>query len=108
MLNVCSIPLSCLILCSPMNCSPPGSSVHGVLQARILEWVAITPGALPHSGIELQSPTVQADSLPSEPPGKQRNCKSPGEVKPRNPLFKSFPKNFTLVTVRWGTKCRTL
>ena len=32
---------SCLILCNPMDYSPPGSSVHGILQARILEWVAI-------------------------------------------------------------------
>ena len=32
---------SCLIFCDPTNCSPPGSSVHGILQARILEWVAI-------------------------------------------------------------------
>ena len=32
---------SCLTLCDPVDCSPPGSSVHGVLQARILEWVAI-------------------------------------------------------------------
>ena len=33
---------SCLILCYPMDCSPPGSSVHGILQARVLEWVAIS------------------------------------------------------------------
>ena len=32
----------CLTLCDTMNCSPPGSSVHGILQARILEWVAIS------------------------------------------------------------------
>ena len=32
---------SCLTLCNPMDCSPPGSSVHGILQARVLEWVAI-------------------------------------------------------------------
>ena len=32
---------SCLILCNPMDCSPPGSSVHAILQARIPEWVAI-------------------------------------------------------------------
>ena len=31
----------CPSLCDPMDCSPPGSSVHGILQARILEWVAI-------------------------------------------------------------------
>ena len=33
---------SCLTLCNPMDCSPPGSSVHGTFQARILEWVAIS------------------------------------------------------------------
>ena len=32
---------SCLILCNSMDCSPPGSSVHGILQARIVEWVAM-------------------------------------------------------------------
>ena len=41
------VPKSCLTLCDPMDCSPPGSSVHGILQARILEWVAISlfPGS---------------------------------------------------------------
>ena len=34
--------LSCVWLCNPMDCSPPGSSVHGIPQARILEWVAIS------------------------------------------------------------------
>jgi len=32
---------SCQILCNPMDCSPPGSSIHGIFQARVLEWVAI-------------------------------------------------------------------
>ena len=35
-------PQSSLTLCDPMDCSPPGSSVHGILQARTLEWVAIS------------------------------------------------------------------
>ena len=35
-------PRSCLTLCDPMDCSPPNSSVHGILQARILEWGAIS------------------------------------------------------------------
>ena len=35
------VTLSCPILCDPMDCTPLGSSVHGLLQARILEWVAI-------------------------------------------------------------------
>ena len=41
-LNVSSGAQSCLTLCDPMDCSPPTSSVHGILQARILEWVAIS------------------------------------------------------------------
>ena len=35
-------PQSCLTLCDPVDCSPPGFSIHGILQARILEWVAIS------------------------------------------------------------------
>ena len=38
---LCLVPLSCLTLCDPMDCSPPGFSVHWVFQARVLEWVAI-------------------------------------------------------------------
>ena len=37
----CPVAQSCLTLCIPMDCSPLGSSVHGILQARILEWVAM-------------------------------------------------------------------
>ena len=48
---------SCLLsLCNPTFCSPPGSSVHGILQARILEWVAFpSPGDLPHPGVKRES-----------------------------------------------------
>ena len=50
---------------------PTGSSIHGIFQARILGWVAISPlGDLPNPGIEPGSPTLQVDSLLSEPPGK--------------------------------------
>ena len=38
----CSVSQSCLTLCNPMDCRLPGSSIHGILQARILEWVAIS------------------------------------------------------------------
>ena len=62
---------SCLTLCNPMDGSLPGSSVHGILQARILAWVAIPLSRdLSDPGIELVSPALQVDSLPSEPPGK--------------------------------------
>ena len=43
-----SVAQSCPTLCNPMDCSPPGSSVHGVLQARILEWVYVNPNILLH------------------------------------------------------------
>ena len=62
---------SCLTLCDPMNRSLPGSSVQGILQARILEWIAL-PSSRGSSqpGIKLRSPALQVDSLPSVTPGK--------------------------------------
>jgi len=59
---------SCPTLCYPMDRSPPGSFVHGILQARILEWVA-SPFSRGFSdpAIEPRCPALQADSLPSEP-----------------------------------------
>ena len=58
-------------LCNPMDYSPLGSSVHGIPQGRIPEWVAISfPTRLPNPGIKPRSPVLQADSLPSEPPRK--------------------------------------
>ena len=57
---------SCPTLCDPMD-----YKVHGILQARILEWVAISFSRdLPNPGIEPGSPTLQADALLSKPPGK--------------------------------------
>ena len=54
-----------------MGFTLPGSSVHGILQTRILEWVAIpSPGDLPDPGIDAGSPALQADSSPSELPWK--------------------------------------
>ena len=54
---------SCPTLCDPMDCRPPSSSVHGISQARILEWVAISFNRedLPNPGIGLGSPALQAD-----------------------------------------------
>ena len=59
----------CPILCDPMDCSPPGSSVHKILQARVLEWVAISysRGIFPTQGSNqslLHHLHWQADSLP--------------------------------------------
>ena len=41
-LFVCEVTQSCPTLCDPMDCSLPGSSIHGIFQARIVEWVAIS------------------------------------------------------------------
>ena len=60
----------CLTLCDPMDCSLPGSSLHEILQARILEWVAIPfSRGLPNPGIKRGFPALRADSLSSKPPG---------------------------------------
>ena len=62
---------SCPTPCAPMNCSPPGSPMHGIHQARTLAWVAMpSSGDRPDPGMEPGSPALQAASLPSEPPGK--------------------------------------
>ena len=62
---------SFLTLCNPRDCSQAGSSVHGILQARILEWVVVPfSRESSQARIEPRSPALQADSLPSEPPGK--------------------------------------
>ena len=62
---------SCLTLCNPMDCSLLGSPVHGDSPGRNTEVLPCPPpGDLPNPGIETRSPTLQADSLPSESPGK--------------------------------------
>ena len=58
----------------PTLCDPMGYTVHGILQARILEWVAFPFSRdLPNPGIEPISPTLQVDSSPAEPQVKPKN-----------------------------------
>ena len=59
----------CLTLCDPVDCSPPGSSVHGILQARTLEYVA-SPGGLPDSGMEPASSALAGGFFTTTPSGK--------------------------------------
>ena len=60
---------SCPTLCDSMD-----SSLHGILQARILEWVAVTfSRGSSNPGIQPRYPSLQADSLPAESQGKPKN-----------------------------------
>ena len=61
----------------PVDCSPAVASVHGILQARILEWVDIPFSRGSSPVMEPESPALQADSLPCEPPGKPQTNSLP-------------------------------
>ena len=70
---LCLVTQSCLTLCNPMDCSPPGSSEHGDSPGRQEYWSMLPSpprGDLPNPEIEPRSPALQADCLPSELPGK--------------------------------------
>ena len=58
---------SCLTLCDPKDCSPPGSSARGISQTRILEWTALF---FFRGGAQPRGPALQVDSLLSDLPGK--------------------------------------
>ena len=77
---LCLVTQSCPTLCDPMDCSPPGSFIHGHSPGKNTGvGVVISssrgsskPGDLPDPGIKPRSPALQADTLPSEPPGKPK------------------------------------
>ena len=83
--SLVEVSQSCLTLSNCLDCSTPGFSAHGILQARILEWVAMpfTRGCS-QTRNQTQSPALQADSLPSEPQER------PGEW---NPPLNAHPPN---------------
>ena len=64
--------LGCVQLCNPIDCSLPGSSVHGIFPGKNtgVGCHSLLQGIFPNPGIEPGSPALQADYLPSEPPGK--------------------------------------
>ena len=70
----CSVLQLCPILCDPVDCSPAGSFVHGIIQARILEWIATSFSRdLPNPGTEpvsLESPAFASGFFITAPPWK--------------------------------------
>ena len=98
---------SCLTLCDPKDCSPPGSSVRRILQVKILEWVAISfsrgssqPRDLPNPGIEPRSPALQADSLQAKPHGKPSNS-GMGRLSLLQRILPTQESNQGLLDCRW-------
>ena len=85
-----------------MDYSPPGSSVHGILQARILNGLPCPPPGrhLPNPGIESRSPAFQVDSLPSEPPWKPKNS-GVGSLCLLQGIFPTQELNWGLLHCRW-------
>ena len=64
----------CPTLCSPTDCNPPGSFIHGIFQARILDWIAISFSRRYSQPRDRTWVSHIADSLPSEPPRKLMLC----------------------------------
>ena len=91
---------SCPTFCDPMDCSPPGFSVHGILQGRILEWVASPPpGDLPDPGMEpksLMSPVLAAAAAKSH-----QSCPSPCDPVDGSPPGSSVPGILQARTLEW-------
>ena len=77
----CSVAQMCLTLCDPMDCSPPGSSIYGILQARIVPFPS--PGDLPNPGIKQTSPALAGRFFTTERPGKYPSYLSAIELKDR-------------------------
>ena len=90
----------CPTLCDLMDCSPPGSSAHGILQVRILEWVAM-PSSRGSSqpGIEPKSLALWEDYLPSEPPRKPKNT-GVGSLSLLQEIFPTQDSNWGLLHCR--------
>ena len=89
---------SCLTLCDPMDYSPPGSSVHGILQARILEWVARPSSrrsSQPREWVHLlHALHWQVGSVPPSPPWKP------------NTLYAIILKSYQILSLHfWKNKC---
>ena len=99
----------CPTFCDPMDCSPLGSSIHGILQAKVLEWAAMPSSkgsCQPRdriwvSAIEPRSPSLQLDSLLSEPLRKPKN--------PGVGSLSLLQRNFPTQESNWGLlHCRQI
>ena len=122
---MCTCAQSCLTFCNPTDCSPPGSSANGILQARILEWVAISSSmgsSRPRDRTHASCINRQADGLPLShqrstgerlalgwcgqllpPPHVLHSAQTPSQVTPTPPLYVPERPRMT-----WHTAPRSL
>ena len=94
----------CLIPCKPMGCSLSDSFVHGIPQARLLEWAAILfPGDLPDPGVEPGYPALQADSLTTESPCREvlKKSKEKHDLFNRKKKYMSVCKKQTCIEINF-------
>ena len=99
---LCLVTQSCPTLCKPLDFSPPSSSVHGDSPGKNtgVGCHALHPGDLPNPGIEPRSPTLQVDSLLSEPLGKPKNT-GVGSLSLLQRIFPAQESNQGLIHCRW-------
>ena len=85
-------------------CEPVDYADHGILQAKILEWVAFhSLGDLPNPGIEPRSPTLQANSLPAEPQGKPKATSTSFEPEMNQGLKDKNLKRVDICMCMWAS-----
>ena len=97
-----SVAQSCLTLLRPHDCSLPGSSVHRILQARILEWLLFpSPGDLPNPGLEPTSPALAGRFFTTEPP--EKSLPSWGATTTRKVKSQGSDIRYSLFV--WGSAC---
>ena len=97
---LCLVAQSCLTLCDPMDCSPPGSSVHGGSPGKDIGagCHALLQGIFPAQGANLVS-TVPVDSWPAEPPGKPKTT-AVGSLSLFQGIFPTQESNWGLLHCR--------
>ena len=94
-MSMCAKSLQlCSTFCNPTDCSPPGSSVHGILQARTLEWVA-----MPSFRGSSQPWDQTCSSCSSYIAGKFFTTEPPGEAQRENTIFLKFSEIIAICTV---------
>ena len=91
---MCLVAKSCPTLCNPMDCSPSGSSIHGIFQARILEWIAISYS---EGSFQPRDQTLAGGLFTTKPPVYCIINKTP--VAGRLGHFQSFAKTIVKMAV---------